>query len=233
MSSDSLPEVAIGVLLHLRHHQLLVEGAAVDADAHRLAVVDRDLADGGELLVAPLAGADVAGIDAVLVERRRAVGKARQQEVTVVVEVADQRRGAAGIEHALLDLGHRRGRFGKVHGDAHHLRPRLPQLDALLRGPLRIRRVGHRHRLHDDRRAAAHACTVADLANTLHQSSSLFKPPTPDLVGTEHREIHRVVVLDPVGKKCERKRRTTRQDDRMNAITVRPSGAIQPPQHRG
>ena len=36
-----LAVVAIGVLLHLRHHQLLVEGAAVDADAHRLAVVRR------------------------------------------------------------------------------------------------------------------------------------------------------------------------------------------------
>ena len=40
--------------------ELLVERAAVDADAHRLAVVARDLADGGELLVAPAAGADVA-----------------------------------------------------------------------------------------------------------------------------------------------------------------------------
>ena len=54
----------------------------------------RDLADRRELLVAPLAGADVAGIDPVLVERARAVGKLRQQEVAVVVEVADERRRA-------------------------------------------------------------------------------------------------------------------------------------------
>ena len=62
----------------------------------------------------------------------------------------------------LLDLGHRRRRFGQVDGDAHHLRAGLPQLDALLRGRRRIRRVGHRHRLHDDRRAAADG-DVADL----------------------------------------------------------------------
>ncbi len=64
-------EDAVGVLLHLAHDQLLIERAAVDADAHGLAVVAGDAADGGELLVAALAGADVAGIDAVLVEGAR------------------------------------------------------------------------------------------------------------------------------------------------------------------
>ena len=64
-------EPAVGVLLHLRHDQFLVQRAAVDADAYRLAVIDGHLADGGELLVAALAGADVAGVDAVLVERAR------------------------------------------------------------------------------------------------------------------------------------------------------------------
>ena len=41
-------------------HELLIERAAVDADAHRLAVIAGDVADRRELLVAPLAGADVA-----------------------------------------------------------------------------------------------------------------------------------------------------------------------------
>ena len=82
-------------------------------------------------------------------------GIARQQQVAVVVEVADERRRAAGVEHPLLDLGHGRRRFGQVHRDAHHLRSGLGQLDALLRRGRRVGRVGHRHRLHDDRRAAA------------------------------------------------------------------------------
>ena len=45
--------------------------------------------------------------------------------------------------------------FGHVDRDPHHLRSRFGQLDALLRRRRRIRRVGHRHRLHDDGRAAA------------------------------------------------------------------------------
>ena len=155
MSSELRPRLPVGVLLHLRHDQLLIERAAIDADADGPAVIDGHLADGRELLVAPSPGADVAGIDAVLVERRRARRVAREQQVAVVMEVADERRRAAGVEHALLDFGHGRGRLGHVDGDAHHLGAGLPQLDALPRGRRRIRRVGHRHRLHDDRGAAA------------------------------------------------------------------------------
>ena len=46
-------------------------------------------------------------------------------------------------------------RFRQVDGHADHLRARLGQLDALPRRAVGIRRVGHRHRLDDDRRAAA------------------------------------------------------------------------------
>ena len=71
------------------------------------------------------------------------------------MEVADERRRAAGVEHPLLDLGHGRGGFGQVDGDAHHLGAGLGQLDALPRRRRGIGGVGHRHRLHDDGRAAA------------------------------------------------------------------------------
>ena len=155
ISSDVFPRLAIGVLLHLRDDELLVERAAVDADPNRLPALDRHLADRRELLVAASAGADVAGIDPVLVERLGALGEPGQQQVTVVVEVADERRGAAGVEHALLDFRHRRRRLGNVDRDAHHLRSRFGELDALRRRRARVRRIGHRHRLDDDRRAAA------------------------------------------------------------------------------
>src|SRR5204863_5875520 len=72
-------EVAIGVLLHLEDDELLIERAAVDPDAHRLLMIPGDVADGGKLLVAALPGADVARVDAVLVERARTVGKPREQ----------------------------------------------------------------------------------------------------------------------------------------------------------
>ena len=48
----------------------------------------------------------------------------------------------------------RRG-FRQVDGDAHHLGSGFGQLDALRRRAARIGRIGHRHRLDDDRRAAA------------------------------------------------------------------------------
>jgi hypothetical protein len=92
--------------------------------------------------------------------------------MAVVVEIADERRRAAGVEHALLDLRYRRGRFRDVDRHAHHSGSGVRQLDALLSGRARIGRVGHRHRLHDDRRAAAdldvpdaHAGGLVELQN--------------------------------------------------------------------
>ena len=83
------------------------------------------------------------------------VGILRQQDVPVVVEVADERRRDTRVEHALLDRGHRGRRFGQVHRDAHELGARLRELDALPRGRVDVGRVGVRHRLDGDRRAAA------------------------------------------------------------------------------
>jgi hypothetical protein len=151
-----LAEVSIGVLLHPGHHQLLIEGASVDADANGPVVLDRYLDDRGEIFVAAPTVTDIAGIDPVLVERPRAVGELGQQLVPVVVEVADQGHIAAPIEQALLDLGHRARGLGHVDRDAHQLRARLGELPALLHRRGDIRRIGVRHRLHDDRRAAAH-----------------------------------------------------------------------------
>ena len=62
------------VLVHQAGQQLLVEAAPVDADAHRLGVLQRELDDGRELAVALGLEADVAGIDAILVERLGAGG---------------------------------------------------------------------------------------------------------------------------------------------------------------
>ena len=49
------------------------------------------------------------------------------------MEIADERRVAAGVEHPLLDLRHRGGGFGKVDRDPHHLGSGFGELDALLR----------------------------------------------------------------------------------------------------
>src|SRR4029077_18224795 len=114
-----LAEILVGILLHFAHDQFLIERAAVDADAYGLSVITRDFADGGELLVAALTGADVAGIDAVLVEGHGAVRIFGEQDVTVVMKVANNRDLAASCEQALLDFGDRGGGLRNIHGDAH------------------------------------------------------------------------------------------------------------------
>ena len=155
-------QFAVGILLHPAHHQLLIERAAIDADAHRLSIVHGDLADGGKLLVAPRARAHVAGIDAVLVERPRAIGIFRQQDVPVVVKIADDRRRASQIAQPRHNFRDSRRRFRHVHRDAHQLRARVGQLLALRHGPGNVRRIRVGHRLDDHRRAAADL-VLADL----------------------------------------------------------------------
>ncbi len=158
----SLAEVVVGVLLHLAHDQFLIERAAVYADAHGLAVVARHFADRRELLVAALAVAHVAGIDAVLVERAGAIGILGEQDVAVVVKIADDGSVAARVEQTLLDFRHRGRRFRHVHGDANQFRSGLGEFEALLRGGGDVGGVGVGHRLDDDGRAAAHL-HLADL----------------------------------------------------------------------
>ena len=115
------PEVPVRVLLHLPHDELLVQGAAVHADAHGPPEVTRHGADRRELLVAPLPRPDVARVDPVLVERPRHLRVFRQEGVPVVVEVADERHVAARVEEPLLDLGHGPRGLVDVHRHAHEL----------------------------------------------------------------------------------------------------------------
>ena len=149
-----MAERPIGVFLHLGHDELLIEGAAVDPDADRLVSIACNPADRRELFVAAPAGSDISRVDAVFVERFGAGGKSRQQQMTVVVEVADERRGDAGIEHPALDFRDGGRGLRQVHRHAHHLGSRFGELDALLRGRGGIRRIRHSHRLDDNRRTS-------------------------------------------------------------------------------
>ena len=133
--------------------------------------------------------ADVAGIDSVFIEIAGAIGIFRQQDVPVVMEIADHRNVAAGIEQPLLDFRNGRRRFRHVHGDANEFRARLREFQALLRGGSNIGGIGVGHRLDDHRRAAAHL-DVADLhADCLvpfarHLQSIVANSPMPMLVRT-------------------------------------------------
>ena len=71
------------------------------------------------------------------------------------MKIADERHLTACIIQASSNLRHRGGCFRHVDRDPYHFRAGLGQLGALRCGGCRIGCVGHRHRLHDYRRAAA------------------------------------------------------------------------------
>ncbi len=143
--------VRLGVLVHQVRQQFLIERAPVGADAHRLVVLDRHLDDGGELAVLLVLEADVAGIDAVLVERLGAARMVGEQLVADVVEVADDRHVAADLEQPLLDLRHGGGGLVAVDGDADDLGAGGGQRRHLADGSVDVGGVGVGHRLHHDR----------------------------------------------------------------------------------
>jgi hypothetical protein len=139
-----------GVFIHHFREELLVQASPVHADPDRLAVLQRDLDDGAEVLVAPL-GTHVPGIDPVLGERRRAAGMLGEQQVTVVMEVPDH-----GDVHGGDDVGDGRGRGLGVDGHAHQLAPGLVQRASLGNRRGDVRRIGVGHGLDDDRVGSAH-----------------------------------------------------------------------------
>ena len=151
-----------GVLVHQAREQLLIEAAPVDADAYRLGVLQRQLDDLRILPVALGLEADVAGVDAVLVERLGAGGVVAEQRVAVVVEVADEGHAHAHLRETVADVGHRLGGLVAIDRDAHQLGAGTGQRRRLADGALDVGGVGVGHRLHDDGRIAAddHAADV-------------------------------------------------------------------------
>ncbi len=143
------------VLVHQFGQQFLVERAPIGADADRLVVLVGDLDDVGELGVALVLEADIAGIDAVFVQRLGASRIVGEQLVADVMEVADQGRGDAALAQAVADMRHGGGGFLAIHRDANHLGAGARQRCDLGDGAVDIGGVGVGHRLHHDRRAPA------------------------------------------------------------------------------
>ena len=143
------------VRVHQAGEQCLVERSPVDANAHRLVVLQGDVDDGAEVLVVALA-THVARIDAVLGERLGAVGMSRQQQVPVVVEVADDRDHHTDAAKSGDDPGHRRRRRIVVDGDAHQLAAGAREQGHLCHGCGDIGGVGVGHRLNHHRVRRAH-----------------------------------------------------------------------------
>ncbi len=144
-----------GVLVHHAGEQRRIERAPVHADAHRLVVLDGHFDHGAEIVVGLAADIDVAGIDAVLGQRARAFRILLEQDVAVVVEVADDGHADAELVERVDDLRHGGGGLLGVHGDAHQFGAGARQRHHLVDGGRHVGRIGVGHRLHDDRMIAA------------------------------------------------------------------------------
>ena len=113
------------------------------------------------MAVALVLESDIAGIDAVFVERLRAGRIIGQQLVADVMEVPDQRRGDAALAQRIADMRHGGGRFVAIDRDPHQLGAGAGKRRDLFHRARHIGGVGVGHRLHHDRGAAANR-DVAD-----------------------------------------------------------------------
>ena len=166
-SRASLGSGEQGILVHHAGEQGAVERAPVHADAHRLLILDGDFDHGAEVVVVLAADADVAGIDAVLGERARALGILLQQQMAVVVEVADDRDADALLVEFVDDGRDGGGGFFVVDGDADQFGAGPGEGGDLLDGRGDVGRVGVGHGLHHDRCIAADAHTADGGCNCL------------------------------------------------------------------
>ena len=144
------------ILVHHARQQRRIERSPIHADAHRAVIFDRRLNHDAEIIVVFLSDIDVSGINAVFGQRPRHLGIFLQQEVAVVVEIADHRHAAAELVQRLDNLGDRARRLVGIHRHAHQLGAGIGQRHHLIHGGRRVGGVGIGHGLNHDRVPPAH-----------------------------------------------------------------------------
>ena len=141
----------------MRVSKRLIERSPVHADAHGLLVLHGNLDHGAEVVVVLASDAGVAGIDAVLGQALGAAGVFGEQEVSVVMEVADDGHAQALLLESFDDVGDGLGGVVIVDGDADDFAAGARQGGDLLYGAGDVRGVGVGHGLHHNWCIAAHA----------------------------------------------------------------------------
>ena len=127
----------------------------IDANAHRLAVFQRNVDDLRELRVTLGLETDIARVDAVFFQRCRAVRIVGQQLVADIVKVADQRHGDPDALQTVANARHLGRGFRPVDCNANDFRSGTRQGGNLGNRCIRIRCVGVGHRLDYNGRIAA------------------------------------------------------------------------------
>ena len=151
----------LAVLVHHARQQRLIERAPVDADADWLVILDGAFDHDAEVRVVFAADGNVAGIDAVLGERARSCGIFLEQDVAVVMKIADDRHAQAALFETFNDVRNGCCCVFVVDRDANQFRAGERERCNLFNGALNVGCVGVGHRLDDDGNFPADA-DVAD-----------------------------------------------------------------------
>ena len=140
----------LAVLVHHARQQTLIKRSPVDADADRLVILDGALDHDAEVRIVFAPDRNVAGIDAVLGEGARSGRIFLEQDVAVVMKVADDRHAQAALFESFNNV--RNGCRGVfiVDRDANQLGAGESERRNLGNCGLYVGRIGVGHRLDDD-----------------------------------------------------------------------------------
>ncbi len=124
-----------GIFVHHAREQLLIERSPVDADAHWFLILDGNFDHDAEVVVVLAAHAYVARVDAVLGQCARALRIFLQQQMAVVMKVADDGHVDPTALEQIHNLGDGFGGVIVVYGNADQFRSSARQSFHLFHGP--------------------------------------------------------------------------------------------------
>ena len=189
------------VFVHHAREQSLIERAPIHADAHRPVILDGRFDHDAEIIVVLLADIYIARIDAVLGQGARHFRVFLQQNVAVVMEVADDGNAAAELVQGLDDARHRARGLLRVDRDAHQLRASLRQRHHLVdrRGSIGGVGVGHgldhdgivpadQHRARSETHGHSHRAAARTYSHSISSRKSYCSLPPERTTGYRRRD---------------------------------------------
>ena len=148
------------VFIHHACEQRAIERAPVDANTHRLVVFDGDFDHRAEIIVVLFSDVDVARIDAIFSQRAGTGRILFQQQMAVVVEIADDGHIDAEKIQRIHNLRNSGGGGLGIHRDADEFGTGARQRHCLIDRGLNVSSIRIRHGLHDDGVGSAYLNTA-------------------------------------------------------------------------
>ena len=102
------------VVVHQAGEKILIQRSPVDTNPNRLLVFQSDFDDRSEIVVVLAAHSNIAGIDSIFVERCCTIWILAQQNVPVVMKIANNRRCNVPIPQTIYDFAYSSGSFARI-----------------------------------------------------------------------------------------------------------------------